>query len=217
MTLLPDTTAIAAPNPLPEFRKLGSGERKQDSDITLYAFTTFEEINDQLNRHLRGKTLSKKGYTVTISAIKAYASKKGLSIGISTGRDLAGYVVTSGRVVFDVPEQVVHIRDFDYSLRTENAIVRSGDDLLHEFVRDTVATKLNLRLDTLIGKVPGIINNAIAKGRAGKVIDLKMDSLRVKKCDIVLDSKKMHLLVNVGANASLRLKQINPGRTVRIQ
>ncbi len=217
MVMLTDTTAIAKPNPLPSFKKLNSTETETLSDINLYAFTTFREINDQMNGLLRGKTLSKEGYTVTITDIHAYASSKGLSIGVSTDKDLKGHVVTSGKVLFDVPTQSLNVQNFDYFLNTENRLVSTGDNLLHEFVRDTVATKLNVRLDTLIGKVPGIVNNAIAKGKVGKVIYLKVDSLRVKKCDIMLDREKMHLLLNVHARADLRLKRIKSGKAIKIR
>jgi len=216
MLMLTDTTAIAAPNPLPAFSRLRPGEKSRHSVINLYAFTSFEEINDQLNGYLRGKTLSRKGYNVTITDIKTYASDKGLSIGVSTDRDIRGYLVTSGKIVFDAPTQTLKVKKFDYALDTGNTIVRTGDDLLHDFVRDTVATRLNVKLDTLIGKVPGIISNAIAKGKTGKVIDLRVDSLRVEKCDILLDSKKVHLLLKVDAMADLRLKRIKPGKAVRV-
>ncbi len=109
------------------------------------------------------------------------------------------------------------MQNFDYFLNTENRLVSTGDNLLHEFVRDTVATKLNVRLDTLIGKVPGIVNNAIAKGKVGRVIYLKVDSLSVKKCDIILDREKMHLLLNVHARADLRLKRIKSGKAINIR
>ncbi len=216
MLMLTDTTAIAAPNPLPAFSRLRPGEKSRHSVINLYAFTSFEEINDQLNGYLRGKTLSRKGYNVTITDIKTYASDKGLSIGVSTDRDIRGYLVTSGKIVFDAPTQTLKVKKFDYALDTGNAIFRTGDDLLHDFVRDTVATRLNVKLDTLIGKVPGIISNAIAKGKTGKVIDLRVDSLRVERCDILLDSKKVHLLLKVDAMADLRLKRIKPGKAVRV-
>jgi len=49
MLMLTDTTAIAAPNPLPAFSRLRPGEKSRHSVINLYAFTSFEEINDQLN------------------------------------------------------------------------------------------------------------------------------------------------------------------------
>lgn len=216
MVMLTDTTAMTAPNPLPPFSRLVANRNERHSVINLYAFTSFEEINDQLNGYLRGKTLSRKGYNVTITGIETYASGKGLSIGVSTDRDIRGYLVTSGKIVFDAPTQTLKVKKFDYALDTGNAIFRTGDDLLHEFVRDTVATKLNVKLDTLIGKVPGIISNAIAKGKTGKVIDLKIDSLRVERCDIILDSKKVHLLLKVDAMADLRLKGIKPGKAVRV-
>jgi len=216
MVMLTDTSAIAAPNPLPPFRRLEPGLQRRHSVINLYAFTSFEEINDQLNGYLRGKTLSRKGYNVTITDIKTYASEKGLSIGVSTDRDIRGYLVTSGKIVFDAPTQTLKVKKFDYALDTGNAIFRTGDDLLHDFVRDTVATRLNVKLDTLIGKVPGIISNAIAKGKTGKVIDLQIDSLRVERCDILLDSKKVHLLLKVDTMADLRLKGIKPGKAIRV-
>ncbi|MCF8216655.1 MAG: DUF4403 family protein [Chlorobium sp.] len=217
MVVLTDTSASIAATPLPAFKHMPSNEVERNSDINLYAYTSFEEINDQLNEILKGKDITKNGYSVRITGIKTYGSAKGLSIGISTDRDLEGYVVTSGKVVFDAPTQALSVKDFDYMLDTENPLARTGDELLHSYVRDTVATKLNLSLDTLVSKVPGIVRIAISKGKAGKVIELSLDSLRIKRSDILLDSKKIHVLLNIETTADLRLKQIKPGERLFVR
>lgn len=217
MLIMTDTTSQNKPNPLPELRYLNPEKKRKESDINLYANTSFQEINEQLNTHLRGTTISKRGYRVKIGDISAYASEKGLSVGVSMEKDLKAYVVTSGKVVFNPHQQTLKVQEFDYFLNTKDFFINTGNELLHEFVRDSVAARLNLNLDTLIDKVPATITRAIAKEKAGEVIDLGLDTLRITRCNIMLDREKIHLLLNIRTNARLRLKKIKPGKTIRIR
>jgi len=60
--------------------------------------------------------------------------------------------------------------------------------------------------------VPGIVTSAITRSKAGKTIDLELDSLHIRKSDIVLDRKKIHIVLHVKTKAALRLKRIKPGK-----
>ena len=72
-----------------------------ESDIYLYAFTSFDEINEQVNSRLAGKVVSARGYTIVIDSMRAYASAAGISVKITTSKDVEGTVVASGKLEFD--------------------------------------------------------------------------------------------------------------------
>ena len=69
----------------------------------------------------------------------------------------------------------------------------------------------------MIGKVPNIINKAIEKEKAGKVIDLIFSNMEIKQCGILMGKEKIHLIINVGVEASIKLKKIQTGTVIRIK
>ena len=216
MMMVTDTTSEAKPTHFPDFKQLSMKDRKPQSTVYLYAFTSFDEINRHLNELVTGKMISARGYNITIEKIHAYASKEGLVIQLTTGRDLRGDLFLKGHPVFDVPRQRLEVKNFDFALNTNRILVSKGEQVMHDIVRERVAAKLNLGLDTLIAKVPMIVHQAIAKGNSGKTIDLRMNNLDIKRCDIQMGKEKIHFLIEAGTEANLKLKKIKSGRPLKI-
>ena len=216
MMILTDTTTAAKPTALPEFRALNKNEKSAQSDIFVYVSTSFDEINQDLNNIFRGKTYSVKGYTASIKQVRAYASTSGLSVQVLTDNHQDDNLVASGRLVFDPATQTLKVEHFDFAISTNQLLVNSRELLLHGMIRDAIASKLMINLSTLIKRVPGIINQAVAKEKAGKVIDLTLNNFVIKKCDILMGRDKIHLVINVGTEADLKLKKIQTGKIIRI-
>ncbi len=216
MRMLTDTTGIRRANALPPFRQIGSEKAKTLSEINFFAFIPFDEINDHLNRYFKGRTFTKQGYHVAVRGVRAYASKKGLSIAVITDRDIKGNVVISGRMYYDVHTRTLRIDSFDYAVDTGNPIISTGDLVVHEVVRDSIASRLNVQVGTLIQNLPGVITRAVAREKAGKTIDFNVDSLRIHDCQIRMGKNNVYLLVNATASTGLRIKRIKPGKSLRI-
>jgi hypothetical protein len=216
MMIVTDTSMTAQHIPLPNFKKIALKDKQPKSDIYIYANTSFYEINQHLNNLLKGTEISSKGYNISIKKIHAYASSDGLTVAVETGKDLKGEFFLNGRPVFDLPTQRLILKDFDFAINTGNVIVNRGDEVLHDLLRERVASKLNLGLDTLIWKLPVIINQAIAKGKAGRTIDLKIGNLDIKQCDILMGKERVHFIINTGTETTIKLKKIKAGKAIRI-
>jgi hypothetical protein len=221
MMVMTDTTNLARPSRLPVFKRMKAQEWSPLSHIYIYAYTSFDEINQRLNELVTGKDIIATGYvrsyTISIKNINAYASTDGLAISVKTGRDLKGDFVLTGYPEFDGPTQTLKVRNFDFAVDTSSILVNKGNDVLHTRLRDIVAAKLNLGLDTLIRKIPTIATDAIGKGKRGKTLQLTMKDVKVNKCVIRMGKSKIHFLIDTETEAALRLKRINPGKPLRIK
>jgi hypothetical protein len=217
MLIITDTATMQQPNPLPPLQLLKEKDKTDESDIHLYAYTSFEEINEQLNKLLKGKSFTAGGYTIAIKQVQAYSSTGGLSVKIITDEDVKGDLVATGKLVFDVPNQTLKIQGFDFNVNTNSVLVTNANDFLHTILKDTIASKLVVNIDTLIKKVPSLIHNAIAKGNAGKTIDLTIENLEIKQCEIMMGKEKIHFKINVGTEANIRLKKLKAGKTILIK
>lgn len=213
--MITDTMLLPARNPFPEYRLLK--ETETASDIHLYAFTSFEEINEELNSQLKGKTFAAEGYSLNIKSINAYASEAGISVEIETSKDIKSKLVASGKLEFDSEEQILVIRNFDYAVSSNNTLVNAGDMLLHQQLKDTIASKLVLEMRNLIDTVPQLVENAIAKGKSSDKIDLEFDHLEIHGCEILMGPRGIHFIIHAEATAGIRLKKLKPGKRLRIR
>ena len=214
--IVTDTTALAKASLLPEFTLLPETEKTSTSDIYLYAYSSFAEINEQLNSFFKGKSYSAKGRTISIKDIHAYPSVNGLTIAVETDETLKGMLFLSGQLVFDPESQKLRIQNFDFALDSKNILIKTGDDLLHASIKNAIASRLHVNLDTMIGKVPGLIHRAIARGKAGKTINLTVDDLSIEHCDILMGKEKIHLVLNVVTKADIEIKRIKTGKKISI-
>ncbi|MBP6687845.1 MAG: DUF4403 family protein, partial [Lacibacter sp.] len=213
--IITDTNSSLSPNPLPAYRLLK--DASAESDIHLYAFTSFEEINEELNNQLKEKIFTAEGYSLRIRGINAYASEAGISIEILTSRDVEGKLIASGRLEFDPETQSLKIKNFDYSVTSNSTLVNAGDMLLHQQVKDTIASRLIVGMRALIDTVPKLVETAIAKGKSSDKIDLEFDHLEVKRCEISMGVKGIHFVIHAEATAGILLKKLKPGKQLRIK
>jgi hypothetical protein len=215
MNMMTDTSNQEPPSKLPVFKLLQ--QETDTSDIYLYALGSFQEINEEVNNQLRGKTFTAKGYTVRIKDIRAYASDAGLSVAVTTGGDIKGMMVASGIPEYEINSQTIHIRNFEYVMNSGNTLVNATEELLHESIKDTIVTKLSLKLDALIKTVPPLVERAITKGKTGKVVDINLNHLYVQGCEMIMDSERIHFKIHAVAEADLKLKELNAGKKLKIK
>jgi hypothetical protein len=213
--IITDTTTMSAASPLPAYRLLK--DASAESDIHLYAFTSFAEINEELNNQLKEKTFNAEGYSLSIKGINAYASEAGLSIEILTSKDVKGKLIASGKLEFDPETQSLMIRNFDYSVSSNNTLVNAGDMLLHQQVKDTIASRLIVGMRALIDTVPQLVETAIAKGKSSDKIDLEFEHLQVNRCEISMGAEGIHFVIHAEATAGIQLKKLKPGKRLRIK
>lgn len=215
MTMMTDTANLQQPSKLPPFKQLST--ESSTSDFYLYAFSSFDEINEEVNKLFKGKIISAKGYTVSIKNIRTYASEAGLSVEVKTGKDIKGKMVASGKLEFNPTTQTMVINNFEYNVSSNSSVVNAGDEFLHDMIRDTIASKLILNLDSIILTLPPLVEKAIAKGKSGKAIDISFDNLYVKDCDITMDKDLVHFKIHAVADADLNLKKLKTGKKLNIK
>jgi hypothetical protein len=92
-----------------------------------------------------------------------------------------------------------------------------GDAMLHDKVRHTMQTYLALSMDTLIKKVPALIEGAISTGKTGKSINVEISDFNILSCDINMGSKRLHFLVHAQLRSLIEIKQIKAGKRVDIK
>ncbi|MCC6413742.1 MAG: DUF4403 family protein [Saprospiraceae bacterium] len=186
------------------------------SDVYLYAFTGFEDINEELAKRLNGKTFTAKGYTSKLESLKVYASDEGLTVDLTTSGDIKTNIIATGNPRYSPETHSIHLDNFQFNLVTNNIVLEAGEAYLHDMIRDTIQSQLSMGMHSFIEMVPGIVEQAIAKGKPGKSIDVGMHDLEVLSCDISLGAKRIHFKVHTSFAADIRLKKLKAKKQLRI-
>lgn len=214
--IITDTTKSHSPLPLPLFKTLDKERRSRQSDIYLYAYTSFDALNEQLNGFLRNKSFSTQGVSTRIKKIRAYASVNGLTVEVETDNVLGSSLFISGQPVFEVPTQKLRINNFDFSIESKNMLVQAGKEILQNDIKEAITSRLDINLGSVIEKVPGLVHHAVSREKAGKTISLTLDGLTIENCEITLGAEKIHIVAHVLTEADIRLKRIKTGKTITI-
>lgn len=215
--IVTDSTAAQTVKPLPSFSAVAGHEQSSTSDIYLYAAISFDELNDKLNEEFANRTFSAAGRNVEVRSIRAYAAAKGLILEVVTDEAFKSRFYLSGQVVFEPRQEILNVRNFDYEVSSRSILIQAGDDILHDRIRDEIAARLSVDLTPSIENVPGIIEHAISRKKAGKTIALEIENLHIRNCDILMDSERIHLVMRIATDASIILKRIKVGKPVRIR
>ncbi|PWW83127.1 hypothetical protein CR164_00790 [Prosthecochloris marina] len=214
--IITDTTKSSTPLPLPSFKTLDKDRQTRQSDIFIYAYTSFDTLNEQLNRFLRNKSFSAEGFSTRIKNIRAYASVNGLTVEVETDKILNSSFFISGQPVFEASTQKLKIHNFDFTIESKNMFMQAGEEILHNNIKEAITSRLNVNLGSVIERVPELVHQAVSKEKAGKTISLTLDGLTIKNCDIALGAEKIHIVANVLTEANIHLKRIKTGKRITI-
>jgi hypothetical protein len=120
--------------------------------------------------------------------------------------------------VFDAVHQTIWVEHFDFQINSNSAVLNSGDMLLHNMIRDSVRAVLFFGMDTLIQKLPFVIEQAIGKGKKiGKRMGVDVQSLYVHDCDIYLKQQSIHFNIHTHLEAEINLRKLKTGNKMMIQ
>lgn len=186
------------------------------SEVYLYAFTGFEDINQELEKRLKGRIFTAKGYTSRLESLKVYATDQGLTLNMSTSGDIETSIIASGNPRYSPETHSIHLDNFQFNLVTDNIILEAGEAYLHDMIRDTIQSQLAMGMHSFIMMVPGIVEQAIAKGKPGESIDVGMHDLKVLSCDISMGAKRIHFKVHTSFAADIRLKNLKAKKRLRL-
>jgi hypothetical protein len=190
---------------LPAYERLNSAE--DSIEIFLKASASFETINEILNEALQGKIISSNNYSTTIKEVSTYATNDGLAVMLTVKGDADGSLYMRGRPGYDTTTQTLTIKDFEFDVDSENALLQSADWLLHEDALKFVEAELKLDLSPLLAALPDVIKNATEKGKSANKLELFLTSLVIKPEQLLLTKNDFQLILKAKGKAVIGLQK----------
>lgn len=198
--------SIPLSNPtLPSFRRVVSGG--DSLSIFVHSKIDFSKINEMLNAELRDKKLEAQGFSTTIIKVRTYGTPTGLAVQVDVKGDVDGKVYLSGAPQFDTLTYILGVKDFNFSVDSENTLVNTASWLLSTTIVDMIKDKLQVDVRPFAMQLPELIMQGVEKGKTGEKIDINIDTLVITPQTILTTRDNMQLIVRANGRASVGLEK----------
>ena len=131
--------------PLPPFQYQVAPE---DPSFSIYvgSLIPYAEAERVVRESVVGETFSQGRKSVTVEDVELYGQGNQLVVNLSLTGSYTGNIYLTGRPEFDIRDNRVDIKDLDYTLETQNFLIKSAGWLL----RGTLKRKIQENLDFLV-------------------------------------------------------------------
>lgn len=177
-------------------------------ELNLFTDLNFAEVNTLLEKKVRNLKIPVEGYKLKIKKAEVYGNGSNIVFKADVGGDVKGTLYFKGRPEYDSASQSLHIRDFGYDVHTEELLLQTADWLLKDVVLEEIQNRLNFPLGDKLNSLPQLIEKGIGNSKAGKKVDLSIDSLKVSGKDIQVYEKGIRINVRGEGQARLHLKRL---------
>ncbi len=204
-TILEGDTIPIANKKLPPFKQ----KRSNNKSVNIFVLVRipFVTANKFLDSALYNKELKAENYATKIKKTEVYGTDKGLALTVNVKGDINGRLYINAIPQYDSIHKKLYIKDFNFDIDSENALVNSADWLLHNNALDIIHDELTFDLKPYLNILPELIMQAVGKGKVGEKIDLAIDELNVKPTTQLITSSDFQIIFQASGFASIGLKQ----------
>jgi hypothetical protein len=191
---------------LPRVRK--AARIRETSDLRVTAFVPYADLNRILDAELRGRNLNLAGGLLKINKATVYGGQRALIIRTDVGGRVNGTLFFRGQPSYDSTTHILHVRNIDFDVETEQTLLNTADWLLHDRLRDTLVRVLNFPLKEQVTKIPGLIDQAFEHSRTGRKNDLDILTFRFIPQRIAIRPDGIQTQLKVETNVRLDVKKL---------
>jgi len=178
--------------PLPNYQHVP--QIKPNFNINLHLDVEMKKLKEIAAKEIVGKTFEQGRRKIVIDGIDIYGHNGFLVIGTHVVGSVRGTVYCIGKLYFDNQVQSLRITDFDFDIRTKNALAKTANWLLHKKFLTLIEPYLTIPLKEEITEVlkstnEMLDNYAIMKGVLlnGKIDNVQFNSINITSSSVIIE------------------------------
>ena len=168
----------------------------------------YTDINAVIAEKLKGKGFDISGHRLNIKSAEIWGCGPNLVLHLRVGGAVRGDLYFEGTPQYKAENQQISIENFEFEVRTEEALVASAEWLLHSKFKEDIQSALSIQLAEHIVKIPEAIMQGIERGRAGKKMDFTIETWDLRPQKIWVGSADLAVLIIVNAKVRVELERI---------
>lgn len=168
--------------------------------INFAAGIGFNSVTEQINKAIEGEAPD----FVTISEVETYASKGRLVIGVRVAEPVKGKLYLIGTPSLDDEGTQIAFEDIDFSIDSSNALLKVGDQIFHDKLRDLLRKSAVLDFSSERDEALQQFGKTdIAIDDKGSALSLSLTSARVN--DLIIMSQGVYAVFGLQGDAFVSL------------
>ncbi|MCL2131177.1 MAG: DUF4403 family protein [Lentimicrobiaceae bacterium] len=198
--------AVSKRVPLPNYKQVS--QIKPNFNIRLNVDVDMKKLKEIAQKEIVGKTFEQGRKKVIINDLDIYGHDDFLVIAVHVLGAVKGSVYCVGKLYFDNEVQSLRITDFDFDMKTKNALAKTANWLLHKKFLSLIEPYLTIPLKKEISEVMQSSNEMLSNYAVMKGVSLKgkINSVTFDRIDIT--SSSVIIRGNLKGNLNLSINQL---------
>ncbi len=200
----PDIVQI---NPLPLLKTVESHEK--DFSFSIESFVDFESASRIACMHLKDTVLELTAHKrIKIDNIRFYGSGNKVFTQVDVSGSLKGSVYFMGTPAYDKIKSLIYFTDFDFDIKSRNALVKSADWLLHGPLKNKIEKEFNYSAADDLKMAQTSVAELLKGYNFDNIFILKgtLDSLDIK--DIIVQEDGLRVVINSKGKAQIKFTSL---------
>ena len=193
-------------NRLPKLRRVTA--LPPDTDLHVLSNIAYADLNTFLANKLLKRDIKLVGGAVEITDASVYGGQQAVIVKTEIRGAVKGTLYFRGRPYFDTLTNTLQVRNVDFDVHTEEVLLGTADWLLHDSLRDTLTSVLKIPLESRINKIPGKIEQAIARGKAGQKVNLDLSDFHFLPQQIAVRPEGLQVLITIRSKVKVKVKKL---------
>jgi hypothetical protein len=180
--------------PLPDYQQVS--QIKPNFNINLNLDVDMKKLKEIAAKEIVGETFEQGRKKVIINDIDIYGHDGQLVVAAQIAGSVKGTVYCVGKLYFDNTVQSLRITDFDFDVKTKNALIKSANWLLHKkflsLIEPYLTIPLKKEIDELMQSSNEMLDNyTITKGVSlkGKINSVTFNSIDITHSSVIIRGK----------------------------
>jgi len=179
---------------------------KPNFNIGLNVEVEMKKLKEIVQKEIIGKTFEQGRNKIIINEIDIYGHDGFLVVGVNVIGSVKGTIYCVGKLYFDNEVQSLRITDFDFDVKTKNALVKSANWLLHKkflsLIEPYLTVPLKKEIDEVMQSSNTMLDNyTITKGVSlkGKINSVTFNNIDITNSSVIIRGKlkgNLKLFVN---------------------
>ncbi len=176
--------------------------------LSVLAFIPYTDVNQVLDSALSQEKLDLAGGHIKIKKATVSGSGRKLILKTDVSGAVNGTLYFRGNPSYDTLTNTLRIQNVDFDVDTKEKLFATADWLLHDHLRDSLRAVMVVPLRQPISSIPGKIETAFARAKAGQKTALDINAFELIPQRIVVRPDGVQILIRVESKVAVRVKRL---------
>lgn len=181
----------------------------KDFNFFIESFIDFESASQIARMNIKDSIFEiAAGKSVKVDDISFMGLENKIYTKVDLSKSINGSIYFMGTPAYDTTKNVVYFKDFDYDLKTKNALFKSANWLLHGALKSKIEKEFNYSLADDLKAIRHSVEALLSNFEFDNLFTLKgkLDYLDIYK--IIVEENGLRVIVNSKGKANIKFKSL---------